>query len=205
MTDLTDPASALVFTVGMNQRNSFLVEDVGSHERYMDALFNRGGESCRGLYERLNNRASPTRRNTDGLVQTLLAHGISKVVETNVICYSTPMSADLGREIHLDGRSAGREIFRALLDIIQPKVLVVHGRGAAKELGLALRTNLPRPPNEPSEPVRTTSGNFVIYVIPSLAPPGYNRWDRWAHDHLKLVARMVADELGDYTLQTASR
>src|SRR3954470_1888255 len=86
MTNLTNPADAQVFTVGMNQRNGFAVDEVGTHAHYLDALFNRGPETYRGLYDRLTIMPSPTRRNTDGLIRMLAQHGVTDVLETNVRC-----------------------------------------------------------------------------------------------------------------------
>jgi hypothetical protein len=192
MTASTNPASSQVFTVGMNQRNGFPVEAVGSHEHYMDALFNRGSETCRQIYDRLTDKASPTRRNTDDLVRRLAEYGVMNVLETNVICYSTPMSAHLRQSAHVGGAARGRDLFRALLDIIEPKVLIAHGSGTAKELGLVLSHRLPAPPHRPTEPIEAKVGETIVYVIPSLAPPGYNKWSSWAQAHIDRVCRRVA-------------
>ena len=34
-----------------NQATRFSAESIGSHDAYIDALFNRNGKSCRDLYE----------------------------------------------------------------------------------------------------------------------------------------------------------
>src|SRR5687768_15226511 len=108
MTDLPDPRQAVVFIVGKNQRNGYPVEQVGSHERLIDALFNRNGESCRGLYNEMTaGRPSPTRVNIDRLAAQLRRRGVQGVLETNVVCYSTPMSADLAEARHAGGRHRG--------------------------------------------------------------------------------------------------
>ena len=153
MTDLSDPRDADCFIVGRNQRNGYDVRDVGSHQLHMDALFNRNGTSCRELYDRLCSKPSPTRRNIDRLSSRLKAGG-AHVLETNVICFSTPMSSDLTS----DQRSHGREIFEWLLERIAPKVIIVHGSAAAKELSKL-----------------ETAGAAVI-EMPALAPPAYNKW-----------------------------
>ncbi|HEV7252021.1 MAG TPA: hypothetical protein VGN97_02830 [Mesorhizobium sp.] len=192
MTKSTDPASSEVFTVGMNQRNGFPAKEVGSHEHYINALFNRGPESCRQLYDRRTDKPSPTRRNTDDLVARLGRHGVTNVLETNVICYSTPMSADLRQHVHVGGKERGRELFAALLQIIAPKVMIAHGSGTATELARLLGHPIPPPPQSPGEPVEVAVGDATVIVIPSLAPPGYNRWSRWAPEHLDHVCRHVA-------------
>lgn len=120
-----DPASSVVLTVGHNQAKGFPVERVGSHEHYMDALFNRGSETCRQLYDRItDNKPSETRKNTDKLVRRLAEHGVRNVLETNVICYSTPMSADLRQSLHINGAKRGREIFEACLRSSSPRCLL---------------------------------------------------------------------------------
>jgi hypothetical protein len=195
MTAAINPASAQVFTVGRNQRNPFPVGSIGSHERYVDTLFNRGPETCRQLYDRLIGKPSPTRKNTDDLVWKLAQHGVRDILETNVICYSTPMSADLWQRDHYGGAARGRDLFQGLLHIVRPKVLIAHGRGTTKELERVLGHPLPVPPEEPSEPLQSRVGELVVFVIPSLAPPGWNKWSSWAQGHLDLVCRLVADHL----------
>lgn len=192
MTSLTDPTGAKVFTVGKNQRNGFDVGAVGSHASYLDALFNRGPETCRQLYDRLVPSPSPTRRNTDNLVAKLNRVGVSQILETNVICYSTPMSSNLRDAVHTGGTQRGSEIFSALLDIIQPKVLIVHGSDTASKLGRLLGSELPSPPREIRDPTVTKVDDLSVIVIPSLAPPQFNKWARWSDDHLNSVAAAVA-------------
>lgn len=193
MTKSTTPWTSRVFTVGRNQKNGFPVERVGDHDRYIDALFNRNGRSCRALYDEIVDRPSPTRLNTDRFVGKLASNGVSDVIETNVICYSTPMSADLRLKAHSEGKERGTELFRAILDIIRPRALVVHGAGASKDLGRLLQVELPAVPGAPDQAARTSIGGVTIWIIPSLAPPGWNKWSRWADAHLDLVGREVAD------------
>jgi hypothetical protein len=195
MTTLTAPWEARVFTVGMNQRNPFPLEQVGGHERYLDALFNRGPETCRQLYDRIVGEPSPTRRNTDGLIRKLANHGVTDVLETNVVCYSTPMSAHLRHALHLSGAAKGSELFAVLLEVIKPSVLIAHGAGTAKKLGRTLNRRLPKPPAHPNDPVQARLGDLVVFIVPSLAPPAYNKWSSWAQDHLDKVAESVADQL----------
>ena len=196
MTTSKTPWSADVFIVGRNQKNGFPVDVVGSHESYLDTLFNRNGRSCRGLYDEIVAKTSPTRSNTDRLTAKLRAGGVTNVIETNVICYSTPMSSDLRSVENKGGTERGTEIFRTIFDFIKPRVLVVHGAGSAKDLGRLLGTVLPAEPTLPEVTARATVNGTAIWVIPSLAPPRWNSWIRWADQHLDLVCRQVTRHLG---------
>lgn len=198
MTDLTDPACAEVFIVGRNQATGYPA-DALTHEDHMDALFNRNGRSCRSLYEQMRaaegKPPSPTRRNTDALVERLRDRGVTALLETNVICYSTPMSAALRDTSHAGGAARGTEIFRTLLDTIRPRVLIAHGTGTAKDLQRLLGLRLPAPPtaatNRHAEAkwVDSTAGHELkVFVIPALSPPGWNRWARWAPAYLDRLA-----------------
>ena len=195
MTMSTDPASARVFVVGRNQKNGFAAEAVGDHDHYMDALFNRGSETIRGLYDRLAMKPSQTRRNTDRLVASLAAQGVRDVLETNVVCYSTPMSAHLGRAEHRGGAEVGKRIFRTLIRLIGPKVIVAHGERTADDLAADLGRPLPEPPRASGPPVEVDVGGVAIFLIPSLAPPAFNRWMKWAPGHFEAVAGRVAARL----------
>lgn len=116
MTASATPWASRVFTVGRNQRNGFLADLAGDHDKYLDALFNRNGQSCRELYDRLVGKPSPTRTNTGRLVAGLRNVGVSDVIETNVICYSTAMSADLSLTEHDGGFHRGSEIFQVVFE-----------------------------------------------------------------------------------------
>ena len=48
MTRMKDPFRARVFVIGMNQSREYPTGQI-SHERHLDTLFNRNGETCRGL------------------------------------------------------------------------------------------------------------------------------------------------------------
>lgn len=192
MTDLIDPRSASVFIVGRNQAKSFDASRL-SHQRYMDALFNRNGESCRALYrEFTDSRSSPTRKNIDELRRLLLQEGVENVLETNVICYSTPMSSDLALLSHRGGASRGSEIFQTLLDSIRPRVLIVHGSAATEALSKVLKCNLPVASSVPDAPASVRVANLTVFVVNSMAPPAWNKWHSWASQHLQLVAKAVA-------------
>lgn len=196
MTKLADPTQAKVFIVGKNQAKGYPVEKVGSHSRHMDALFNRNGESCRGLYDEVTGgEPSRTRSNIDSLTSRLERLGVSEVQETNVICYSTPVSSDLSLPFHTGGRVRGREIFRTLLHFVRPKVLIVHGAGASRELSKLLKNHLPDPPTSPEEFPSQPTEFGTVFVIRSLAPPEFNNWSAWAQTYLDLLAQRVAHEV----------
>ncbi len=200
MTSLRDPMQARVFIVGRHQVKNYPIRLVGSHGRHMDALFNRNGEDCRELYDEITNgEPSPTRSNLDNLTLRLAQHGIRDVLETNVICYSTTMSKVLARPEHVRSAANGEEIFRALLTHIRPPVLIVHGAKTAKELAQCIGVRLPCPPDRPEDvrlvQVMYGGQSMAVVVMPSLAPPEFNKWMRWADAHLNLVARSVANHL----------
>jgi hypothetical protein len=195
MTDSTNPLSASLFIVGKNQANGYKVERL-THQRHMDSLFNRAGESCRGVYDEITGLSpSPTRMNTDRFRAVLAIEGITDILETNVVCYSTPMSSDLRLHQHTGGTVRGTDIFRALLHFVKPKVLVAHGSGTRDTLGKLLGVTLPAPPAAPSEPLAVLVEGMSVFVIPSLAPPQWNQWSGWAKPYLTKVAKAAARAL----------
>lgn len=192
MTNLTDPVSANVFIVGKNQRNGYETSRI-SHSRHLDALFNRNGESCRGVYDEITNqRPSPTRNNLDRFHYLLESAGVHQLLETNVICFSTPMSRHLAQAANHEGASNGSEIFGYLLKYIKPRILIAHGEGTCKELSKILNVSFPPLPKAANDVISLTVENMVVYVIPSLAPPKWNSWQRWADEHLGYVSAEVA-------------
>ena len=200
MTKLQDPLQATVFIVGKNQAKTYPENMVGSHDRYIDSLFNRSGESCRGLYDEITgDDSSPTRDNIDSLTRRLEDRGVREVLETNVICYSSPMSSDLSQARHRGGRARGTETFQSLLEWGCPAIMIAHGKGTRKRLSRVLGTELPVPPEQPGVPVFTSVSyegkQSQVVVIPSLAPPEYNKWKSWAPRYLDSVADEVARRL----------
>ena len=130
MTRMRNPLEADVFIVGRNQRTRYSATEI-QHQRHLDALFNRNGESCRGLYDEVTKgKPSRTRRKMDDLAARLNQRNIHNILETDVVCYSTSMSADLSKQANAGGASRGKEIFRYLLAEIAPAVLIVHGAGS---------------------------------------------------------------------------
>jgi hypothetical protein len=197
MTDIGDPEAAEVFIVGKNQAKAYDAARLGSHDRHLNALFNRNGESCKAMYLEMADKLSKTRPNIESLTRRLQQHGVSKVLETNVICYSSPMSADLRLPAHAGGMKQGEEIFRTLLAHIKPRVLIAHGAGTLSKLETVLGQPVGRPPESPGEVRKVRVQGMTIFPIPSLAPPGYNKWARWAPAYLENVASAVAQELRD--------
>jgi uracil-DNA glycosylase len=193
MTDLINPLDAEVLIVGRNPARTYDASML-THERYLDALFNRNGQSCRALYDELV-EPSATRRNIDMLHRLLTEAGVDRVLETNVICYSSPMSADLGSIEHTGGRATGKAVFRLLLDYVRPRVLIAHGAATARDLADIVGSPLPLPATEGGAPTRIDVGGMTIMLLPSLAPPAWNRWQRWAREHLEAVAALAARSL----------
>lgn len=193
MTDLSNPLDARVFIVGRNPARTYDASML-AHVRHVDALFNRNGQSCRGLYDELV-ESSATRRNIDLLNGMLKQAGVDQVLETNVICYSSPMSADLDEPRHAGGRTAGEAVFRLLLDSIRPRVLIAHGAATIRDLAAIIDFPLPPARAEPGVPASVKAGDMTIILLPSLAPPAWNRWQRWAHPHLQETALLAAHAL----------
>ena len=192
MTDLTDPLTASLSIVGKNQAKGYGTDKL-THRRHIDALFNRSGESCRRLYEEMTGFSpSPTRVNINRFRVVLSGEGIEEILETNVVCYSTPMSSDLRLPQHKSGTVRGTDIFHALLHFVKPKVLVAHGSGTRDTLGRLLGRPLPAPPTELAEPQSTDIDGIKVFAIPSLAPPRWNHWDGWADAYLAKVAKAAA-------------
>lgn len=190
MTDLNDPLEALAFVVGRNPARTYPAARL-SHARHVDALFNRNGQYCRAVYDELN-EPSRTRENIDRFGVLLRQAGVDRILETNVICYSSPMSADLALPEHSDGRSAGRAVFSLLLRSIRPRVLIAHGAGTVHDLSKMMGASLPAPAQRPGPPPSVVLGTMTIITLPSLALPAWNRWHSWADEHLKSAAAIAA-------------
>jgi hypothetical protein len=206
MSDSTAPNLSRVFLVGFNQAMSFERCIIGSHDAYIDALFNRNGHSIRQLYERARSGKgpSPTRQNIDCLSRKLAAKGIGDVLETNVICYSSPTSRALENPEHVGGTRRGEDIFVALLDEIRPQILITHGQRTRKRLERFFRRELPKIPQNLddgvrsmhiSSPLGSSSYHAEVFLIPSLAPPGWNRWAGWAPLHFVSLCEKIAQSL----------
>ncbi len=197
---MQDPSCATVFIVGYNPANAYPAARV-EYERHIDALFNRNGETCRAFYSEIT-RESPTRGNIEMLTDKLAAAGVSSVLETNVVCYATRKKRDLRSAEHDGGKVRGLEIFQALVGEIRPRSMVVHGKGVRDEFNRAFKKEpqLPTPPDRADlfAHVDHSSGTRV-YVIPSLALPGYQNWPplnsfcNWADHYLDELATRIAN------------
>lgn len=188
MSTTKGPTKATTFIVGRNQATPFPVELVGSQERFLDAIFNRNGQDHAALYARvrarLGNGPSPTQNNIERLTALLERHGVRGALETNVICYSSPMSSDLQNADDRRGKEAGMRVFAALLRAIRPRVIIAHGTATRVDLGKIVGTSLPKPPRGPLDEVATdevalpgaaSEPRTLVFVIPALAPPGWNK------------------------------
>ena len=206
MSKMTDPTRATGFIVGRNQATPFPVGLLPNHEAFVDALFNRNGQSHAELYERaraaMGKGPSPTRGNIERLTALLERGGVEGVLETNVICYSTSMSSDLRDAAHAGGKEAGKGIFRALLRAIQPRIIIAHGAATRTDLEKILGVTLPAVPEGPDAGVKgkevTLPGSdppkrALVLVIPALAPPGWNKWSSWAPMWLERLAERAAE------------
>jgi hypothetical protein len=97
-----------------------------------------------------NSSASRRRPVAIDLLRNMLSDvGIHQVLETNVICYSSPMSADLAQPAHAGGREAGTAIFRLLLEYVRPRVLIAHGAGTVRDVATIINASLPPARSEP--------------------------------------------------------
>jgi hypothetical protein len=128
---------------------------------------------------------------------------IDDVIETNVICFGTPMAKDLAQ--CKPGMDRGREIFSEMIKIMRPKVLIVHGVGTAKELRRALfgeiaKSAFPKPATkkdggvlEQRVPKLISHEPYkrMVLFIPSLAPPRWDFWKDWAPSHLEKACSTV--------------
>lgn len=197
MTDLQDPRSARVFLVGLTQAKTYAVGATGDHDRVVDAWFNRNGQTCRGLYDRVTaGRLSPTRKNLDRFRKSLAARGATAVLETDVVNFSAPIARDPALPANEAGLKKGEVIFRFLLAEVRPDVLVAHGEETCLRLAKVLGAKVP-PPAAADGPVvsaRLDTPTFrgTVFSIPSLSPPDWSRWSGWAWGYLDRVAAEVA-------------
>lgn len=126
-------------------------------------------------------KPSRARQNIDALVDRLNRSDIHNILETNVICYFTTMSKNLRDEAHAGGAIQGEEIFRYLLNEISPSVLIFHGVGAVKRIGVILNIPQLNVPGNVGDHCAVQTERHLVIPIPSLAPPAYHRrkWSSW--------------------------
>lgn len=198
MTDIAEPSEAEVFVVGANQPTAYPPDKVGSHQRFLNALFNRDGETCRTLYREIRGGSSGTRSHSDDFVKMLQAAGVKKIVETNAVCFSTPKADDLKRFENREGLEKGIRIFSEIFRIIKPRVMVVHGAGTVEFLRRHHQIRLPKPPKEGDQFPHSIIAATQVFVVRSLALPEVNKWDSWRTEYLHEIAKRVSSQLDDF-------
>lgn len=201
MTHLKAIQSTKVFVVGNHFSVPYLANSV-KYERFIDSLFNRNGESCQAFYEEITSR-TPSRSNIELLSMKLNNAGCDSVIETNVCCYGVKKADYLRHPKHHGGKERGIKIFRTLVEIIRPKVIVIYGKGACKEFrrALDLSSPLPCPPQKKNDFAQDKFADGThVFVIPSLGEPAFRNWPKkplesfcnWADEYLDEVASRVA-------------
>lgn len=163
-----DPEQADILIVGASSAKTFHVADVGSHDRFLDALWNRNGQTCRAMYRAATPKTSPTRQNLDWLSSMLTARGLTSL-QTNVTCASAPYDAEVPEEDRLHGT----EIFKAVVAHVPWKAMIVYGKGASEKLGRAFDVAMPPVPSPDSAPVSATILGRAVFISPTLAFPSY--------------------------------
>jgi hypothetical protein len=86
-------------------------------------------------------------------------------------------------------------VFKLLIDFVRPRVLIAHGAATASDLGAIFYLPLPPPATQTGAPARIVVGDMTIVLLPSLAPPAWNRWQGWALEHLEATAALTASAL----------
>jgi len=129
---------------------------------------------------------------------------VNKIIETNVICFSKDERIK-DNKLNREGKEVGSKIFRSIVDIIRPKVMIVHGSDPCKTVADFLKIPEPIMPDNEDKSVKffhalgTSLGkNYqpALFFIPSLGGPGWNRWKPWANEHLGEVCKGVKEFLG---------
>lgn len=208
MTDMADPAAALVFIIGQNPAKRIPQRPGLDHAAYLDGLFNRNGASCRAMYEEAvrESGASRTRQNIDRLTADLAKAGVTAVLQTNIICLSPPAGNDRRKPADRAGGANGTQIFATILAIIRPPILIAYGAGTAWGLSRLLGCPLPSPPADQNAGLshqrvetRLPGAPYApdVFVIPSLAPRVWNGWHKWAGPHLAQTCLRVRQCLED--------
>ena len=200
MTKIKNPERARIFVVGYNDAVKFPASKI-THKQFLNALFNRGTPDCRDLYDKVTGgQPRPSRKNIDNLIDALESRGFRDILGTNVICYSTPMGADINAAEHDGGFEIGTKIFQFLVRSIKPKIIIIHGEGARKKVEILFGIELPKASNEPttlSEKEIPLNGAFITFLtIKSLSPPEANKWANWRCDCFDLLATTIEKKIG---------
>lgn len=167
MTD-TDPAQANVLIVGASSAKLFRVGDVGSHDQFIDALWNRNGLTCRAMYNSATAKPSRTRPNLERLSQMLADKGLSSL-QTNVSCASARYDA----EVSAKDRVHGTIIFATVMRHVPWTAMIIYGAGATHRFGQVFGLAMPKVPSPDSAPVVQKVCDRPVFISPTLAFPGY--------------------------------
>lgn len=182
-----DPSQADVLIVGASSAKTFRVADVGSHDQFLDALWNRNGRTCRAMYDSAIAKPSPTRANLDRLSQMLAANGLTSL-QTNVTC----SSARYDSEVSDKDRSHGTLLFKTVVTYVPWNAMIIYGAGAADRFGKAFGLFMPEVPSPDSAPVSRVVYDRPVFVSPTLASPAYRR-SVWPY--LERVLKEISDLL----------
>jgi hypothetical protein len=181
----TDPTQADVLIVGASSAKTFRVADVGHHERFLDALWNRNGRTCRAMYDSATLKPSPTRPNLDRLSQMLAAHGLTSL-QTNVTCASARYDAEVSQK----DRAHGTLLFKTVVTHVRWNAMIIYGVGATERFGKAFGLAMPTILSPDNAPVLRVVYDRPVFVSPTLASPGY-RTSVWPY--LERVVMAIAD------------
>ena len=112
------------------------------------------------------------------------------------------MGRDLLRPENLDGLNRGRAIFKTLVRIIRPRVIVAHGAKTSGVLAKVLSANgetvcIPKPRIPPTVPSWADCDGIAVFVVPSLAPPAFNMWRASMASHVDAVCQKVREILDE--------
>lgn len=181
-----DPDYADVLIVGASSAKMFHVSDVGNHDQFLDALWNRNGQTCRAMYDAVTKKPSRTRSNLDRLSEMLTARGLTSL-QTNVTCASAPYDAQVRKEARLHGT----ELFKVVVAQVPWRAMIVYGVGASERFGRAFGMAMPPVPSPNSTPIWTTVQGRAVFVSPTLAFPSY-RSSVWPY--LERVVATIAND-----------
>lgn len=162
-----DPMDCTLLLVGASSAKSFPAGDLQKSD-LMNALFNRAGTSCCDLYQRFVASPSPSRQNLDRAIQVLEDAGW-RVMQTNVTC----ASAALDSQISPEARRNGTELFKAVMNHVPWRAMVIFGSGAAKRFRRITGVEMPPMADADAQPIAGLLGGKPFFVIPTLAYPGY--------------------------------
>lgn len=131
-----------VFLVGINPATPIYMKDIPI-DGYVDLLTNK--EKFRMEYERIrlkNGKSvkSQTRNGIENFVSTIENSTQKKVLVTNVNFYPTK-SEDKLKKVEKGAKNHGTELFLQVLMSHLPKVIIVHSKGAIKNLVRTLYHN----------------------------------------------------------------